>query len=231
MPELELQSPPPEHTNLPPFPPEDWEQIRASVDCWEAKYAHLLPPVIQCPPYSEGHIICMMPPGPFPEDDNPTTPFWLSGFDDKPQDFRQQAGSRVRPDPDSVSHHSSPSLTPELLSTIDKPEASLTVPSSSSKLDYPLKPEDWKEGHLLDSRWESDKLSDPFTDQEVLPVPLSPYDKPDKENDGVIYDYVSYPDSLPDLNPVSDLEDKDEDEPVSTNPVFEEDLKSASAEH
>ncbi|KDQ49409.1 hypothetical protein JAAARDRAFT_200890 [Jaapia argillacea MUCL 33604] len=170
--EPEPQSPPLQHTDFPPSPPEDLEQIRASVDRWEAKYAHLLPPVIQRPPYSEGHIICMMPPGPFLEDDNHTTPSWLSGSDDEPPDFQQQAGS------------------------------------------HPSKPTEWDEGHLPDSRWESNDLSDPFDDQEALPLPSSPYDEPNEENDGVVYDYELYPDSLPDLNPVLDSEDKDEDEPV-----------------
>ncbi|KDQ57559.1 hypothetical protein JAAARDRAFT_193864 [Jaapia argillacea MUCL 33604] len=116
MTELEPQSPPPEHTDLPPSPPEDLEQIQALVDRWEAKYAHLLLPVVQCPPYLEGHNI-------------------------------------------------------------------------------------------------------------FLPLPLLTYDKPDEEEDRVVYDCESYPDSLPDLNPVSDLEDEDEEELVSANPVLEDNLK------
>ncbi|KDQ55054.1 hypothetical protein JAAARDRAFT_195935 [Jaapia argillacea MUCL 33604] len=163
-----------------------------------------------------------MPPGPFLEDDNPTTPSWLSGSDDKPPDFQQQAGSHIRPDPDSVSHHSLPPHSPTLLTTIDNPKVSSTVLSPSFEPDYPSKPAEWDKGHLPDSRWESDELSNPFDDQEALPLPSSPYNEPDKENNGVVYDYELYPDSLPDLNPVSDSEDEDEDEPVCSGTKYRE---------
>ncbi|KDQ51926.1 hypothetical protein JAAARDRAFT_198801 [Jaapia argillacea MUCL 33604] len=100
--------------------------------------------------------------------------------------------------------------------TINDPEVSATAPSPSSEPDFSSKPTEWKEGHLPDSQWESNDLSDPFDDQEALLLPSSPHDEPIEEDDGVVYDYNydSYPKPLPDLNPVSNSEDEDEDELV-----------------